>query len=73
MKTVSDLKVLEKGVISGFTDQVLSLKLMEMGCLPGTEVVVELVAPLGDPLALKVSGYHLSLRKEEAASITLEG
>ena len=73
MRTVSDLKITEKGTIKGFTDDVLSLKLMEMGCLPGTEVVVELVAPLGDPLAIRVSGYHLSLRKDEAASIIIEG
>ena len=73
MKTVSDLKIQEKGSITGFTDDVLSLKLMEMGCLPGTEVTMELIAPLGDPLAIRVSGYQLSLRKEEAASIIIEG
>lgn len=73
MRTVSDLKILESGTIKGFTDHQLSLKLMEMGCIPGTEVVLELVAPLGDPLAIRVAGYHLSLRKEEAASIIIEG
>ena len=72
LKTVSDLKILEKGIIRGFTDHLLSVKLMEMGCLPGTEVLMELVAPLGDPLAIRVSGYYLSLRKDEAASIILE-
>ena len=73
MRTVSDLKILERGTIKGFTDHQLSLKLMEMGCIPGAEVILELVAPLGDPLAIRVAGYHLSLRKDEAASIIIEG
>lgn len=73
MKTLSDLKINEKGIISGFTDETLAVKLMEMGCLPGTEVMVALIAPLGDPMAISVSGYQLSLRKKEALSITIEG
>ena len=73
MRTLSDLKISEKGIVRGFTDSTLAVKLMEMGCLPGTEVLVELIAPLGDPLAIRVAGYHLSLRKEEALSITIEG
>lgn len=67
------MKIREKGIVRGFTDSTLAVKLMEMGCLPGTEVLVELIAPLGDPLAIRVLGYHLSLRKEEALSITIEG
>jgi DtxR family Mn-dependent transcriptional regulator len=38
----------------------------------GTIVQVERVAPLGDPIDIKVKGYHLSLRKEEATGITVE-
>lgn len=72
MKTLSDLKINQKGIISGFTDDTLAVKLMEMGCLPGTEVSVTLIAPLGDPIAITVAGYQLSLRKEEALSITIE-
>lgn len=73
MRTLADLKKREKAVITGFTDDTLSVKLMEMGCLPGTEVELELVAPLGDPIAIRVAGYHLSLRKSEAASIKIDG
>lgn len=40
-----------------------------MGCVPGEEVTVELQAPLGDPISIKVAGYQLSLRIEEAQSI----
>lgn len=40
-----------------------------MGCLPGEWVHIERKAPLGDPIAIAVSGYLLSLRKEEAETI----
>ncbi len=40
-----------------------------MGCVPGEEVLVEMLAPLGDPISIKVAGYQLSLRIEEARSI----
>lgn len=61
----------EKGIIKEFTDLEMSVKLMEMGCLPGEEICVERFAPLGDPMAIKVSGYQLSLRKKEASTIIL--
>lgn len=72
VKSVADLKPGERGVISGFNDELLSLKLLEMGCLPGAEVVMNFTAPLGDPIAISISGYNLSLRVDEAATITLE-
>ena len=45
---------------------------MEMGCLPGESIVVERYAPFGDPMAITVSGYQLSLRKLEASTIILQ-
>ncbi len=71
LKSVADLKPGEKAIISGFKDEHLSLKLLEMGCLPGTEVSVNFKAPLGDPISIDVSGYNLSLRLNEAATITI--
>lgn len=44
-------------------------RIAEMGVIPGTVVEVERIAPLGDPIDIKVKGYHLSLRKEEAEKI----
>lgn len=44
-------------------------RLMEMGVVRGSTVLVERVAPLGDPIEIRVKGYHLSLRREEAAAI----
>ena len=68
---LSQLEVGEKGIVKEFTDLEMSVKLMEMGCLPGEEIKVERVAPLGDPIAINVSGYQLSLRKREAHTIVL--
>lgn len=71
-KTITDLKIGEKAIISGFSDDSLSLKLLEMGCLPGTEVELTGIAPLGDPICISLMDYQLSLRKEEAAKVLLE-
>lgn len=49
------------------------LRLREMGLLPGTTVTFVRAAPLGDPLEFKVRGYHLTLRREEADQIIVEG
>jgi ferrous iron transport protein A len=70
-KTVAELKIGERAEIIGFTDALLSLKLLEMGCLPGSEVEMTHLAPFGDPMAIKVSGYTLTMRKEEAATIQI--
>jgi ferrous iron transport protein A len=68
---LSQLAIGQQGIIKEFTDLEMSVKLMEMGCLPGELVKVERVAPLGDPIAVSVSGYQLSLRKREASTIEL--
>lgn len=50
----------------------LRRRILEMGILKGTQVYVEKYAPLKDPMELIVKGYHVSLRVEEAAQITVE-
>ncbi|MCC7301489.1 MAG: ferrous iron transport protein A [Bacteroidia bacterium] len=70
-RTLDQLAIGESGVIESFTDPVMSLKLVEMGCVPGEPVLMDSVAPLGDPIAVMVCGYKLSLRRTEAASIVL--
>jgi len=71
---LSKLKVGEKGHIvrveSGIGN--LKVRLLDMGAVPGTEVKVEKVAPLGDPIDILIKDYHLSLRKEEAEKIIVE-
>jgi Fe2+ transport system protein FeoA len=49
----------------------ISRRLMEMGLLPGTRVRVVRVAPLGDPIELRLRNYSLSLRRAEAARIAV--
>lgn len=71
-RSVADLRRGEKGIIDGFLDDTLSLKLLEMGCLPGTEIELSFKAPLGDPICINVSGYHLSLRLDEANTIAIQ-
>lgn len=71
-RSVADLKIGEKATIKSFNDQWMSLKLLEMGCLPGAEICLHCKAPLGDPICLNVSGYCLSMRKSEAATILVE-
>jgi Fe2+ transport system protein FeoA len=45
---------------------------MEMGCVPGEKVRVDIVAPLGDPISIVVAGYQLSLRLNEAEHIFVD-
>lgn len=47
----------------------ISVRLMEMGVIPGTQVTLLGAAPLGDPLEFELRGYRLSLRKAEAALV----
>lgn len=66
---LSELKAGERAIITTFESSELELKLMEMGCLPGEEIIVEQIAPLGDPISVRIAGYSLSLRKNEANQI----
>ena len=61
----------ETAVISGFTDEQLSVKLLEMGLLPGTVVRFNFSAPFGDPICVNITGFDLSLRVEEASTISI--
>lgn len=69
MINLSELKLGKQAVIDSFSDKELALKLMEMGCLPGEKLHIERKAPFGDPIAISISGYLLSMRKSEAKTI----
>jgi ferrous iron transport protein A len=69
MITLDQLKLGQIAVVQEFTDDFLSLKFIEMGCLPGEIVKLVNIAPFGDPIAIEVSGYVLSLRKKEASTV----
>lgn len=72
MPTLDTLKLGQSATIQEFTDDFLSLKFIEMGCLPGEKIKLTNIAPFGDPIAIEVSGYLLSLRKQEAATIVIK-
>lgn len=72
-----DLRLSEIGVgktviIKHFDKDEIFLKLMEMGCVPGEIIIIDQVAPMGDPISILVAGYHLSLRLDEADNIWVE-
>ena len=69
--TIADLTVGEKGIIEDIPYESVPLKLLEMGCLPGKEVELIQLAPLNDPLYIKVNGSHLAIRKETAKLIVI--
>lgn len=70
--TVADLKPKQKGVVIKINRRgVIAKRLAEMGIGRGTLVEFERVAPLGDPIDIKVKGYHLTLRRSEAADIVI--
>jgi ferrous iron transport protein A len=70
-KNVAQMKPGEVAIIAGFTDEHLSVKLLEMGCLPGAAIRFNFTAPLGDPICVSILGYELSLRLDEAATISI--
>lgn len=69
---LSELKQGQEGVIKEFNNNEIFLKLMEMGCVPGEKILLEQIAPLGDPISVSIAGYRLSLRLNEAEHIFVE-
>lgn len=71
---VSELKVGHKARIIAMKtgDKVYRQRLIAMGLLPGTEFIVTRMAPLGDPIEIRVRGFALSLRKQEASLLHIE-
>ena len=70
--TVRSLKKGDKAIIKSFDIDEIPLKLLEMGCLPGNEIELIQVAPLGDPLYLNINGSHLAIRVETALKIEVD-
>ncbi len=51
----------------------LRCRLLDMGLIPKTKVTLVKVAPMGDPIELRIRGYELTLRKSDARKIEIEG
>jgi ferrous iron transport protein A len=70
--TIHSLKKGQKAIIKDFDIDVVPLKLLEMGCLPGNIVELLQIAPFGDPLFLDINGSHLAIRIETAREIAVD-
>lgn len=69
---LSKLPVGQSAIIQGFTDEEISLKLIELGVIPGTAVTMIRKAPFGDPVAFACLGALISVRLQEAATVLIE-
>jgi Fe2+ transport system protein FeoA len=72
VKSLGEMQVGEKGSISRVAGGEVRRRLLDMGVTPQTVVAVERIAPLGDPIWIRLRGYQLSLRKHEAANVFVE-
>ncbi|MDA9808227.1 ferrous iron transport protein A [Flavobacteriales bacterium] len=72
MKILADLKIGAKGEMLDISDNLLEQKLLEMGCTPGEQFEVVRKAPFGGAIAILISSYVLSIRKEDAMSIEVK-
>ncbi|MGB5497896.1 MAG: FeoA family protein [Maribacter sp.] len=70
--TVADLKRGQRGIIKEFAEDILPIKLLELGCLPGNEIELLQVAPFKDPLYINVNGSHIAIRRSVALQIELD-
>ncbi len=71
--TLDKLRVGSSAVITEVGgDGALRCRLLDMGLIPRTQVTLQKVAPMGDPIEIRVRGYELTLRLEEAGKIKVE-
>ena len=72
--TLDELKIGSSAVITAVGgDGALRCRLLDMGLIPHTRVTLQKVAPMGDPIEIRVRSYELTLRVEEAKKIEVEG
>ena len=70
--TLAELRINDEAIITAVGGEgALRLRLLDMGLIPRTKVKMVKIAPMGDPLEIQVRGYELTLRKEDAARITV--
>jgi len=73
--TLADLAVGKNGRVKGYAkgNKEYRKKLLAMGLIKGTDFRVNRVAPMGDPVEIDLRGFNLTLRKDEAAALLVEG
>ncbi len=71
--SISDLVVGQKAIIDKvYGNEKLAKRLMALGCIEGTEILLKQRAPLGDPLMINFRGFNLAIRKKDANNITVK-
>lgn len=71
--TLADLEIGQRAIVKDVEGEGrMMVRLLEMGFVPGVAVALVKRAPLGDPLELRLRGYHVSLRRAEARAIQVE-
>lgn len=73
--TLDELPIGKEAVIASVGGEgALRCRLLDMGLIPRTRVVIRKVAPMGDPIEIRIRGYELTIRKDDANKIevTLE-
>lgn len=71
MRNISMLSVGQSAVITDIKPNDTRMKLMEMGCIPGTTVTLIRKSPFNGPIAIEIFGYILSMRLEDARHILI--
>lgn len=70
--TLKELPVGQSGMITAVGGEgVLRCRLLDMGLIPNTKVTVQKIAPMGDPMEIRLRGYELTLRLDDAAQIEI--
>ena len=70
--TIAQLRPGQKGIIKEFEVERIPVKLLELGCLPGSIVELVQIAPLKDPYYINVNGSHIAIRRDLANHIALK-
>ena len=71
--SIDDLKIGQSGIITAVGGEgALRLRFLDMGLIPGTKVLLQKVAPMGDPIQIRVRGYELTIRRADARMIEIE-
>lgn len=71
--TLDELPIGKKAVIVDVGGEgALRCRLLDMGLIPRTDVEVRKVAPMGDPIEIRIRGYELTIRKEDARQIEIK-
>lgn len=71
--TIDDLQIGQSGVVTCVGGEgALRLRFLDMGLIPGTKICLQKVAPMGDPIQIRLRGYELTIRREDARMIGIE-